>query len=1210
MLNTETHLAQSANSPRHNSTPSTQDFLSPNDDYLSPGDSSEHFTSDHSASPSIDDLLWAQSYDNHQELDLFPPLSETLQGDYQHNQGSPSTTYFHDHLSTLVLTPRSSNIHTPPTCLDFAEDKKFEEPPKAMETADPFANRQRTAGKPSLTLDSQLTPAQSRASSNGSPADKTTRMPSPVVLVSNYSRGDSPARSARCQVRPSHKRSRSSRSSGLLNVEPTHDSSDDDADDESGSNHDQTFESPHWLDERTGYHGLDPTSRTDGFVPSFKEMEEAQRVANRIAEVEDWLDKSETGSSADPREPVPLRKIVSKRRRAVSAGNMGLGFEITNQRTVPGPGLLIDEETGEEEETSSEHVDTSDPESPPATVDTKAHLHDRGYFPPSINVPVGAQPENEEPLPRQFVRPQPWHDPFTGGIIEGEQNQPATASAAMYKYELQSARFETASRAATWGTRRRISESDIRSLLSDESSLRRLSITPLASPGDRSRKSSFFGPFGQALDHARGIIRRPSINKAKSPPPNTSSDPTAPEKKRDSTSSVKPLERISSFGRASKSPPLNTGSAFMAMTGQMAAIGGSGGVGNPAVSPSVTRMKSIKRQRSRSEIPTSKAEGSPGLAQLMTNIGGPPMPTLASPVQEKPIPQPIVPQKRHSDDEGEGDDDEMEEEGAIPERGIKMDLHVRRANIVPDLEGFKVHARELNPRIPEYLLDRIANEQIRRYKRLIELKVKHIQTVERTKRCTSGDRCNNLGSGPKILDLRRGSRDAVSTSQFAVKLEDDSDFDGGSDTIEGIINPAQFPEGIPLPRVKRLPSEFECTLCFKVKKFQKPSDWTKHVHEDVQPFTCTFPCCSEPKSFKRKADWVRHENERHRKLEWWQCNAPDCTHICYRKDNFVQHLVREHKKPEPRMKPRGTVNKATLAEARGVDEVWRLVDECHHEPSKKARDEPCRFCGNVCGTWKTLTVHLAKHMEQISLPVLKLVEQKHLSADTVISPAPAQPRPQYGPTLSPERNASALDWQSSVTMSRGSSHTMTGDLLCPPQSFQHTSQSYGNMPHFHASTRAQTVAQNMSLSPEPGTYDSYATNNFTPQPGLPINNPTASTYPPPFNAVPRHMQRPSPTPSHGSAPAFDMAINTLYTGQANDHHMFASPVDGSIGFQTLPDGLPMNMGADINTNMNMQPFGQGFGQRQLQDTYTYDMTMNQDQQQGQYNGHTHPGYQY
>lgn len=208
----------------------------------------------------------------------------------------------------------------------------------------------------------------------------------------------------------------------------------------------------------------------------------------------------------------------------------------------------------------------------------------------------------------------------------------------------------------------------------------------------------------------------------------------------------------------------------------------------------------------------------------------------------------------------------------------------------------------------------------------------------------------------------------------------------------------------PVPPSQGLPSEFECPFCFQVKKCLKPSDWAKHFCEDLQPFVCTFEQCTDPKSFKRKADWIRHENERHRQLERWVCNIVDCSHICYRKDNFVQHLVREHKMPEPKPRSDPRTNRVPYYRPSGSevldveqDSVWTLVEECREEEPKSPKDEPCKFCGTVCSSWKKLSNHLAKHMEDIAFPVWKVVLQSDVSADTPKSPEspaiPPQPAP-------------------------------------------------------------------------------------------------------------------------------------------------------------------------------------------------------------------------
>ncbi|KAF5125573.1 hypothetical protein E5D57_010261 [Metarhizium anisopliae] len=265
-------------------------------------------------------------------------------------------------------------------------------------------------------------------------------------------------------------------------------------------------------------------------------------------------------------------------------------------------------------------------------------------------------------------------------------------------------------------------------------------------------------------------------------------------------------------------------------------------------------------------------------------------------------------------------------------------------------------------------VERIAHQQVARYKSLLNAKVKHLGLGAN---CPCGSLCVTLGGTANLLGQKGDT-----------KAPDSLSAEEGMPT-EGTINKESFPQDIPMPPTQYLPAEFECRLCYQSKKFQKPSDWTKHVHEDVQPFTCTWDKCRDPKSFKRKADWVRHENEGHRHLEWWTCDVDDCRHTCYRRDNFLQHLVREHKFLEPKVK-----TKAAMKRAGGVDPTWHKVEQCHMETTARPQDEPCRFCGKTFPSWKKLTVHLAKHMEQISLPVLRLVDAKakELAADTIISP--------------------------------------------------------------------------------------------------------------------------------------------------------------------------------------------------------------------------------
>ncbi|KAI9809031.1 MAG: hypothetical protein M1825_002320 [Sarcosagium campestre] len=864
----------------------------------------------------------------------------------------------------------------------------------------------------------QFTPALTGSSRNSSGEDVPAanrrigqQLTSPVVKVENYSRGDSPSREGMLG-RSLSKRSRSSRlSAGHLSphLGEVESSSEDEMESERFAARDVQFPSMatrsddgSWVPNAIGQSGITPESRDqlkDLYVPNLKEQEEEQKIAEKNADVANWIQVSATssvvGDDDDVERPIGVRRYRSKstrRRRAKSANDVtGLHFDPSKLDTgglsqddsnIPGPGVLLDEDSGTDEDSESDDgfSDTS-----------PASLHEEATEPEITSGPYPTV--DEEPLPNQFYRSHLWQDPFHGAVTS-TRDQPVSSNAAIMRFQQRADHFDAASRAATWGTRR-MSLTDLEKVSSEPPLLKRLSFGRDKSR-DRGEKTGNFLDMGKRLFSMRetNTMKRKNSDRRSIDHGSVIAPVARIESMEQSRrESLSPLRRASSSSKMPRSPKVNTGSAVAAMAGQIAAIGGSGSVSATTAIPSQTpweQAKSvIRRTRSRSDIAKPRPDVGDsitlGLSNLMAQHGGPPMPTLASPSNEEKI-------KPFSADE----DEEDEDDDAMEERGVKMELTMQPVAITPNFKGFQTHSRQLNPRLGAYLVDRISHEQVRRYKKLIDLKIKHLNNV-RNRKCPSNSNrglfCTELGGQAKILPPKAGNRDQDGFTGFAVARDGPSD-EESMPFGEGAVAAAQFPPGVPLPPVKRLPAEFECPLCFKVKTFQKPSDWTKHVHEDVQPFTCTFPNCADPKSFKRKADWVRHENERHRQLEWWTCNLPDCSHTCYRKDNFVQHLVREHKKPEPKIKSKanpksGTSSKAGAnlqADEGDVDLVWQLVEECKNETTKKPRDEPCRFCGNVANTWKKLTVHLARHMEQISLPVLALVEKRDVTVNTIISP--------------------------------------------------------------------------------------------------------------------------------------------------------------------------------------------------------------------------------
>lgn len=1000
--------------------PDGYDFLSPNDTYIS-----DHYLSDPSDTPGYRNGFWPtdvfgplDTIDSPGAFDLPDSATEGVPS-YQINveidttrllnatqkASSGTATSLISQLMSPALTDKASPMSgtgIPDQTLDGHFSKEGDNNTASFIGCGESKDTSNTQAE-----HMQHTPALTGSSLNTSPERSNippiARAASPVVRIESYTRGDSPARVARPMMRSGSKRRRGGSRSSFLTVQDDQ-SSDEDAADVDGYSEQQGLGSPTGFRPAgagtAGRIGLDPLARMQvdsAEVPNLKDQDDAAQAASRNADVEDWLAHSENGSIDSPdasaERPRPNFSF-NKRRRAKSTGDNTLSRanlerlrddpSLTAGLRIPGPGLLLDEESGEEDSQGDDEESAGDddgiilPESPPPIVEVGDPFE---ADPREYPYPEGMPLVNETPPP--LYRVHLWQDPLRDPTDPECQMQPVTSNQAIVLYEQRSKEFETLSRVATWGTRR-LSESDLAGIF------HRFSFKEEKDP--EKMKGERRGSFLDKLLPRRGSLLKRKESDSSKAQPSSRPPPTAEHTSRKESLGVPTLQRIPSLGKRPKSPKINTISAVAAMGNQIAAVGASGPLSatNSPTNPWTATKNIIRRTRSRSELygspPTNK------LTDLWTKSGGPPMPTLASPanMEQLNMPQQTTPPL----------DDDEDDEDVAEEKRVTIDFSLRADPIIPKLEGFKANVQQLNPRLPRYMVDRVAQEQLRRYKKLMDFKVKHVQAVHMRK-CSSEEHCTELGGEPTYLPSKAAGREPEhSHTGFSIVNPAPSDEDVSA-LAEGIVTPAQFPQGVPMPPVNRLPAEFECSLCFKVKKFHKPSDWSKHVHEDVQPFTCTFQTCADPKSFKRKADWVRHENERHRQLEWWQCNKDDCSHKCYRKDNFVQHLVREHKLPEPKTKT------AKASKVRGpstqkrkvhgddgnddssndeIDQVWKLVEECRHETPKNPRDEPCTFCGNVCTSWKKLTVHLAKHMEQISMPVLTVVKESTVTPETVISP--------------------------------------------------------------------------------------------------------------------------------------------------------------------------------------------------------------------------------
>ncbi|CZS94721.1 hypothetical protein WAI453_013392 [Rhynchosporium graminicola] len=844
--------------------------------------------------------------------------------------------------SIYPLSPNHSSIHNTPSPNNATNDRKIKTTISQHELTSGLHNVRFQGRSLAPTVTSiQLTPENSGSSHTSAEGLEPSTMPlrpeqSPHLTISHWGDGQ--------QQNPPYSFIQSNLQYGETNghgfgrqlpvQQPEHYLRTSVQRDEDGS----------WLsNEVTGQRGLDPETRKGiaDEIPTLKEEDDNRKRLHKNIEVDEW--RSQADGSRDTEDEIPSESYFPSHENWYLKGN------VSSKRT--------------QEEIHNEI--------PP--LDDGASLHENRLVEGQIYYDINSDHINEADKVELINHPRYWKDNPSMPHITTSRFQPETAKEAMKKFNSHADTISIASRAATWGTRRK-SESDFEGIL-DGGFLKKLSIsTSKGKEDNRPRQNSLFD---QGLDRLANFARKRSDSKLKRArsSQNIPEDAEAPQNLRhNSQDTLAPPMRTPSFGKR-PTPSINT--AFAAMAGPLAAVGTTHtrrtSVGAPTISPKspghLRFPNIINRVRSRSDLTSQDKSGQTGIADLWRNSGGPPVLAATPNHVESSRPEPLH-QDSHDREEDEDEDDEAEE------NDMKMSFEQQGNPIDPSYEGFKTHVRLLNPDMHyrnKWLVSRIARQQVIRYKSLLELRVKHSQDIN-ARKCSAGPHCSAVQTEALGKPLEQ---DQTPLGLYVVTEFSDTDSNPG----DGTLTEDTFPQGVPMPPTKNLPAEFECQLCFKAKRFQKPSDWTKHVHEDVQPFTCTYETCKESKSFKRKADWVRHENERHRRLEWWICQVDECQHPCYRKDNFLQHLVREHKFPEPKEKTKAAIKKARLSEP-----AWKMLEQCHKETANQPQDEPCKFCGKTFTTWKKLTVHLAKHMEHISLPILRLVEAKSIDANTIISP--------------------------------------------------------------------------------------------------------------------------------------------------------------------------------------------------------------------------------
>lgn len=293
-----------------------------------------------------------------------------------------------------------------------------------------------------------------------------------------------------------------------------------------------------------------------------------------------------------------------------------------------------------------------------------------------------------------------------------------------------------------------------------------------------------------------------------------------------------------------------------------------------------------------------------------------------------------------------------------------------RTELTVEALGFNL--LQLYPQILPNLLHRIARMQSERYKKLIYLKARHIWRLNKHKNCEAGSLCTNLSENTEILISKINGHGQITT---LIK-----NYVG----LMALSEEAATLQNMPSWQVEGCHLYLECPLCFEVVCTGDSSEWIDHIYGNICDLVCSFADWDQIHSFVSMADWAFHEYTKHRGSPKWTCNYSQCVYSTFRKANFVQHLVKQHRLVEPNYRERVSRPHASddgeLAfvgsddESQGLDEICRITEECYNDNCYTA-PEPCKFCYELCIGRSDYAAHYTSHIKEIGLSFLKILTE-------------------------------------------------------------------------------------------------------------------------------------------------------------------------------------------------------------------------------------------
>jgi hypothetical protein len=523
--------------------------------------------------------------------------------------------------------------------------------------------------------------------------------------------------------------------------------------------------------------GIDPSTRGGEYLPfSLKEQEFERLKQAKNADVEEWLRKS---SEQLPRQPVSggLSAPKDGRRRAKSVSDFRASPAFVDGKAIcpagngdgNANGVVIDDPADDEDDDSS--VATVDSAWREGSLDDPSPNGVKELPPTQDDLKMTElDPENDPallPRPGQFFSAHPWNDiaaPVSRGATMAHRNQPGSSNAAIMKFYRYAENIETASRVATFGSNmtkgRRNSAGDADKILPGP--LKRLSFgrdkdKDKNKAGAPARRPSIWGGF-------RSGLKRSLSN---------SGDKDKEKDKDKLQSPVDGRKRGSSFGASSSpfkqgilgpafgQPTLhvetsNVSSAFAQMASPLMAAGAGANRTTPGVVGEV--INRVRRSRSRSDLqrkhifgvvtsivspalPSSPPEGeaTPGGLKKKFTFGEESQKRGAAQAAKLLSPDSAL---RHADDDEDMDDGDFSPESARTPGGTKAQLP--KHDIIPTLDGFAQNIRTLAPGLSQKLVDRIAHEQCKRFKKLVDHRHKHLGALKANGCCPNGSKCRKV----------------------------------------------------------------------------------------------------------------------------------------------------------------------------------------------------------------------------------------------------------------------------------------------------------------------------------------------------------------------------------------------------------------------------------------------------------------------------------